>query len=283
MKKILVLAAVFCLCFQAISIQAAPPDFSGGWELDVVKSTLPEMMRVESMTLIVTQTEKELKVESATKRAAGGMRGGAPQTATYSLEGKEVAADISGGAMPGKETRRAAMTADGKLNLTAVRVINGETGSVTIKTNEIWELLDEGNTLKITRYTETPRGATTAELFFTKRRETIKFEIKTVEVPLRIGGDTTRQINGGILNGKALSLPKPEYPAAARAVKAGGAVNVQVTIDEQGNVVSADAISGHALLRSAAVSAARGAKFSPTILEGVPVMVTGVIVYNFVP
>lgn len=92
-----------------------------------------------------------------------------------------------------------------------------------------------------------------------------------------------KQINAGVVNGKAVSLPKPAYPAAAKAVKAGGAVNVQVVIDEQGNVVSATAVSGHPLLQSAAVSAAQQAKFQPTTLSGQPVKVSGVIVYNFVP
>jgi TonB family protein len=89
-------------------------------------------------------------------------------------------------------------------------------------------------------------------------------------------------IEGGVINGKAVSLPKPAYPAAAKAVRASGAVNVQVTIDEEGNVISASAVSGHPLLRAAAVSAAREAKFSPTKLSGVAVKVTGIIVYNFV-
>ncbi len=91
-----------------------------------------------------------------------------------------------------------------------------------------------------------------------------------------------KQINGGVLNGKALSLPKSEYPSAARAVKAEGTVNVQVTIDEQGNVVSASAVSGHPLLRQACEQAALEAKFSPTILSGQTVKVSGVIVYKFV-
>lgn len=93
---------------------------------------------------------------------------------------------------------------------------------------------------------------------------------------------TVKKISGGVLNGKALSLPKPAYPAAARAVNASGAVNVQVTIDEQGNVVSATAVSGHPLLRRAAEQAALEAKFNPTLLSGQPVSVTGVLVYNFV-
>ena len=44
-----------------------------------------------------------------------------------------------------------------------------------------------------------------------------------------------KQISGGVLNGKATSLPKPPYPPAARAVRASGAVSVQVLIDENGN------------------------------------------------
>lgn len=92
-----------------------------------------------------------------------------------------------------------------------------------------------------------------------------------------------KQISGGVLNGKATSLPKPPYPPAARAVRASGAVSVQVLIDESGNVVSASAVSGHPLLRAAAVQAARGARFSPTMLSGQAVKVSGVITYNFVP
>lgn len=92
-----------------------------------------------------------------------------------------------------------------------------------------------------------------------------------------------KQISGGVLNGKATFLPKPPYPPAARAVQAAGAVSVQVLIDESGNVVSASAVSGHPLLRAAAVQAARGARFEPTKLAGQPVKVSGVITYNFVP
>ena len=89
-------------------------------------------------------------------------------------------------------------------------------------------------------------------------------------------------ISGGVLNGKAISLPKPAYPAIARQAHASGTVVVQVTIDENGSVISAAAVSGHPLLRGVAVQAARGARFSPTKLSGQPVKVTGVITYNFV-
>jgi protein TonB len=89
-------------------------------------------------------------------------------------------------------------------------------------------------------------------------------------------------ISGGVLNGKAISLPKPSYPAIARSAHASGTVVVQVVIDENGRVISANAVSGHPLLQAVSVAAARQARFSPTKLSGQPVKVTGVITYNFV-
>jgi len=88
-------------------------------------------------------------------------------------------------------------------------------------------------------------------------------------------------VTGGVVNGRATYLPKPQFPAAANALHLEGKVDVQVTIDESGKVISAKAASGHPLLRPAAERAAWDAKFKPTTLTGVPVKVTGVIVYNF--
>ena len=89
-------------------------------------------------------------------------------------------------------------------------------------------------------------------------------------------------ISGGVLNGKAISKPQPAYPAIAKAARASGTVTVQVTVDESGRVISANAVGGHPLLQQAAVAAARQARFSPTLLSGQPVKVNGIITYNFV-
>lgn len=91
-----------------------------------------------------------------------------------------------------------------------------------------------------------------------------------------------KQISAGVLNGRARSLPKPEYPEAAKAAGVSGTVSVQVLIDEGGNVISATAVTGHALLRAAAVEAAKLAQFAPTRLSGQPVKISGIITYNFV-
>jgi hypothetical protein len=90
------------------------------------------------------------------------------------------------------------------------------------------------------------------------------------------GSGKRHPISGGVLNGKAISLPKPDYPGGID-----GVVVVQVTVDEQGNVAEARAVSGPVQLQQVSVNAALQAKFSPTLLMGEPVKVTGIIVYNF--
>jgi protein TonB len=89
-------------------------------------------------------------------------------------------------------------------------------------------------------------------------------------------------VSGGKLNAKAVSLPQPSYPAAAKAARASGVVLVLVVVDETGKVTSATPVSGHPLLRNAAVQAAYQARFTPTKLSGKPVKVSGTISYNFV-
>lgn len=96
------------------------------------------------------------------------------------------------------------------------------------------------------------------------------------------GNSTDADEKDFILNGRALKLPAPEYPAAAKAVKASGIVKVRVTVDEKGAVIDAATVSGHPLLRSAAEKAAGQAEFEPTLLNGKPAKITGIIVYNFV-
>lgn len=88
-------------------------------------------------------------------------------------------------------------------------------------------------------------------------------------------------ISGGVLNGKAISLPNPEYPAEAKSAGVEGVVVIKVTVDEQGSVTEAYAVSGPKMLQQVSVNAALQAKFSPTLLSGEPVKVTGVLVFNF--
>lgn len=85
-----------------------------------------------------------------------------------------------------------------------------------------------------------------------------------------------------VLNGYAFSLPKPAFPVIAKNVNASGEVRVEIFIDERGFVSTAEAISGHPLLRQPAEAAAKIARFLPTYVKGKPVTVKGVIKYNFI-
>lgn len=99
---------------------------------------------------------------------------------------------------------------------------------------------------------------------------------------VRAKPDGPVRLPSAVINGKSVHMPTPAYPQMAKAAGVQGAVGVQLVIDERGNVISAKATSGHPLLQAAAVQAARQARFSPTLLGGSPVKVTGVITYNFV-
>lgn len=92
---------------------------------------------------------------------------------------------------------------------------------------------------------------------------------------------TNRSVNGGILNGRAVTLATPAYPQMARQVHASGQVMVEVAVDESGRVVSAKAVSGNPLLRSAAETAARQSRIIPSRINNENVRTTGILVYNF--
>jgi TonB family protein len=107
-------------------------------------------------------------------------------------------------------------------------------------------------------------------------------KVETGDAGVKQGNDLVKQINAGVINGKALSLPRPAYPSEAKDARISGTVAVKVIIDETGKVTFACAISGHPLLQAASENAAMEARFSPTLLEGVPVKVTGIVTYNFI-
>ena len=87
--------------------------------------------------------------------------------------------------------------------------------------------------------------------------------------------------SGGVFQTSATKRVEPAYPPLAKAAGVSGAVVVEVTVDEQGDVISARVISGHPLLKDSALAAARGWKFTPTQLSGSPVKVIGTMTFNF--
>jgi TonB family protein len=95
--------------------------------------------------------------------------------------------------------------------------------------------------------------------------------------PLKVNGQIVREI----VNGRIISKPQPAYPPVAKVARASGEVKVQVIVGKDGRVLAAKVLSGHPLLAAAALKAAREATFTPTLLDGKPVNVSGLLVYHF--
>jgi periplasmic protein TonB len=89
------------------------------------------------------------------------------------------------------------------------------------------------------------------------------------------------RLTSTVLQGKAVRRVQPPYPHIAKIGRISGPVQVQVMISQDGSVDGVTALSGHPLLRDAALQAARQWVFSPTVLNGQPVRVVGVITFNF--
>mgnify|MGYP003288781362 CR=1 FL=1 len=113
------------------------------------------------------------------------------------------------------------------------------------------------------------------------RNNAIFDELKAFKEQFAPGMDLPAPLD--ILNGKAIDLPKPEYPREARGPRLTGVVVIRVEIDEKGKVLTAkDICQGPPFLTEASINSALKARFSPTLLSGQPIKVTGVIQYNFV-
>lgn len=185
MKFVFAAAAALMLSVAAFA-QNKAPNFSGHWELDVSKSKLDERARIESMTLDVTQTAGDIKVDTKTTRAPrpegaapggqgggggmgrGGGFGGGDSSVSYTLDGKETTVQQQGpmGAIPVKLT---AKTDGGKLALSSTRTFTGPNGEVSTTTKDAWTLSDDGKMLTVEREQTSPRGSNTSTLVFVKK------------------------------------------------------------------------------------------------------------------
>jgi hypothetical protein len=171
MKKLLMACATACLLAAWAVSATAPANFAGEWVLDKSKSELPpQMANGPDITLVVTQDDKQLSVE--TKRSGGGGgRGGmmGPQKLTYSLDGKKTTMEAQGPMGNSAIDLEAKWNGEQKLELKNVRHANFQGNAVDFTTKETWELADAGKTLKIHRISESPRGTNETKWVLTKK------------------------------------------------------------------------------------------------------------------
>jgi hypothetical protein len=165
-----------------LAVHAAAPNFAGTWTLDKSKSQglNPRQQNAESVSLVITQTEKEITLEekiTGGNPPAGGQPGGPPGGGggggrgmgggprTFNLDGTETTTENE----RGKTVRKATLSSDGKtLELTSKSTFNGPNGEMTLSSSDKLVLSADGKVLTVTRHSESPRGTQDSTLVFNK-------------------------------------------------------------------------------------------------------------------
>jgi protein TonB len=91
----------------------------------------------------------------------------------------------------------------------------------------------------------------------------------------------TLRISQGVSQGLLIKRVQPKYPSNALAVHAQGAVQIEATINKEGNVTNLKVLSGDSILARAAVEAVRQWRYKPYYLNGEPVEIQTQITINF--
>jgi protein TonB len=74
-----------------------------------------------------------------------------------------------------------------------------------------------------------------------------------------------------------LSAPPPGYPVLAKVAHVQGPVVLRAEVDPDGTVAGVTVLSGHRLLRGAAVDAVRHWRYRPYLIDGHPAPVSTTI------
>jgi protein TonB len=91
----------------------------------------------------------------------------------------------------------------------------------------------------------------------------------------------TARVSQGVSQGLLIKRVQPIYPQAALAMHAHGAVQIEATIDKEGNVTNLKVLSGDPILAHAALEAVREWRYKPYYLDAKPVEIQTQITVNF--
>ena len=179
MRKLLCALTLMSALVITLAVHAAAPaNFAGTWALDKSKSQglTPRQQNAESVSWVITQTEKEITIEEKITGGnppsggppgggGGGGRGMGGGPRTFNLDGSETSSENE----RGKTVRKATVSADGKtIELSSKSTFQGPNGEVTLNSNDKLQLSDDGKVLTVNRHSESPRGAQDATLVFNK-------------------------------------------------------------------------------------------------------------------
>ena len=86
---------------------------------------------------------------------------------------------------------------------------------------------------------------------------------------------------GAIREPRKIQDAAPQYPEIARAARVEGLVILEATIDERGFVTGARVLRSVPLLDAAALAALKQWRYTPTLLNGIPVRVLMTVTFRF--
>ena len=184
MRKLLCALSLMSALVVTMAVHAAAPaNFAGTWTLDKSKSQglNPRQQNAESVSWVITQTEKEITIEEKTTGGnppAGAPAGGPPGGGggggrgmgmggprTFNLDGSETTSENE----RGKTVRKATVSADGKtIELSSKSTFQGPNGEMTLSSTDKLVLSADGKMLTVNSHRESPRGTQDATLVFNK-------------------------------------------------------------------------------------------------------------------
>jgi periplasmic protein TonB len=91
----------------------------------------------------------------------------------------------------------------------------------------------------------------------------------------------TLRISQGVSQGLLIKRMQPTYPPSALAMRIQGSVQLEATINREGNITNLKTASGDPMLARAAMDAVKQWRYKPYYLDGVPVEVQTQITVNF--
>jgi protein TonB len=91
----------------------------------------------------------------------------------------------------------------------------------------------------------------------------------------------TVKISQGVSQGLLIKRVQPRYPQNALAMRIQGAVQMEATINKEGNIINLRVANGDAVLSRAAVEAVKQWRYKPYYLNGEPVEIETQITVNF--
>ncbi len=157
LQKVLVVVVFAGLCAASVVAMAAEaPDWSGTWKLDTSKSDFGQFPGPDAQTDVWTHKDPKINIKSAVK---GGPQGDRNVELNYTTDGSE-----STNKMGPMDVKTKAKWEGKKLVMHSTADMQGN--AITI--DATYEVSEDGKTMTVTRNIDSPMGAMTQKMLYTK-------------------------------------------------------------------------------------------------------------------